>query len=176
MFKATRPTLPSSNRTCGFPASGSPENSRLRHAQAVSRVVYKYTSPMLKCWYHVTPFGGRKGRWLRRCKMLPIRRPRTYQSISQCAPVDTQWRSSSPTLSGADSALQSVWDRLEALVTTASSRAASPAPAGPPSSTETDSGTSGRALSDRDHTETCIPESPGSPLLPSDPPPASFPG
>jgi hypothetical protein len=28
-----RPTLPSSNRRCGFPASGSPENSRLRHAQ-----------------------------------------------------------------------------------------------------------------------------------------------
>ena len=27
-----RPTLHSSNRRCGFPASGSPENSRLRHA------------------------------------------------------------------------------------------------------------------------------------------------
>ena len=29
-----RLTLPSSNRRCGLPASGSPENSRLRHAQA----------------------------------------------------------------------------------------------------------------------------------------------
>src|SRR6516162_5823056 len=28
-----RPTLPSSNRRCRFPASGSPESSRLRHAQ-----------------------------------------------------------------------------------------------------------------------------------------------
>jgi hypothetical protein len=30
---ALRPTPPSSNRTCGFPASGSPESSRLRLAQ-----------------------------------------------------------------------------------------------------------------------------------------------
>ena len=28
-----RPTLPSSNRRCRFPASGSPESSRLKHAQ-----------------------------------------------------------------------------------------------------------------------------------------------
>ena len=32
---ATRPTPPSSNRTCGFPASGSPESSRLKLAQAL---------------------------------------------------------------------------------------------------------------------------------------------
>ena len=31
--RAARPTPPSSNRTCGFPASGSPESSRLEHAQ-----------------------------------------------------------------------------------------------------------------------------------------------
>src|SRR5947208_9508437 len=31
--RTARPTLPSSNRRCRFPASGSPENSRLRHAQ-----------------------------------------------------------------------------------------------------------------------------------------------
>ena len=35
-----RVPLPSSNRTCGFPASGSPEESRLRHAQAACRAVY----------------------------------------------------------------------------------------------------------------------------------------
>ena len=37
--KATkpRPTLPSSNRRCSFPASGSPENCRLRHAQHPTR-------------------------------------------------------------------------------------------------------------------------------------------
>jgi hypothetical protein len=29
--RATQPTPPSSNRTCGFPASGSPESSRRRH-------------------------------------------------------------------------------------------------------------------------------------------------
>src|SRR6266849_2899651 len=31
--RVARPTLPSSNRRCRFPTSGSPENSRLRHAQ-----------------------------------------------------------------------------------------------------------------------------------------------
>jgi len=31
--------LPSSNRACGFPAHGSPEESRLRHAQAAFRAV-----------------------------------------------------------------------------------------------------------------------------------------
>jgi len=31
--QTARPTLPSSNRRCGFPASGSPESSRLSHAQ-----------------------------------------------------------------------------------------------------------------------------------------------
>src|SRR3990172_8638004 len=35
--EATRLTLPSWNRTCGFPASGSPDNSRHRHSQAVAR-------------------------------------------------------------------------------------------------------------------------------------------
>jgi hypothetical protein len=32
--RATQPTPPSSNRTCGFPASGSPESSRLWHTPA----------------------------------------------------------------------------------------------------------------------------------------------
>ena len=32
-----RLTLPSSNRRCGFPASGTPESSRLRHARAPIR-------------------------------------------------------------------------------------------------------------------------------------------
>ena len=32
---ALRPTPPSSNRTCRFPASGSPDSSRLRHSQAL---------------------------------------------------------------------------------------------------------------------------------------------
>ncbi len=35
---ALRPALPSSNRTCGFPAYGSPENSRLRHSQGVAQL------------------------------------------------------------------------------------------------------------------------------------------
>ena len=35
---ATRPTPPSSNRTCGFPASGSPESSRLRHSPGASQL------------------------------------------------------------------------------------------------------------------------------------------
>jgi len=34
---ALRPTPPSSDRTCSFPASGSPGNSRLRHSQGVAR-------------------------------------------------------------------------------------------------------------------------------------------
>ena len=34
---ALRLTPPSSNRTCGFPASGSPGDTRIRHAQAVAR-------------------------------------------------------------------------------------------------------------------------------------------
>jgi hypothetical protein len=33
---ATRPTPPSSNRTCGFPASGSPGSSRLGHSPGLS--------------------------------------------------------------------------------------------------------------------------------------------
>jgi hypothetical protein len=33
---ATRPTPPSSNRTCGFPASGSPGSSRLGHSPRIS--------------------------------------------------------------------------------------------------------------------------------------------
>ena len=35
---AVRPIPPSSNRTCGFPASGSPENSRRGHLQGVVRL------------------------------------------------------------------------------------------------------------------------------------------
>jgi hypothetical protein len=34
--RASRPAPPSSNRTCGFPASGSPENSRLRHTRRIT--------------------------------------------------------------------------------------------------------------------------------------------
>jgi hypothetical protein len=49
--RTVRPTLPSSNRTCGFPASGSPENSRLGHAQAVARSrAHKYTKPRRLKW------------------------------------------------------------------------------------------------------------------------------
>src|ERR1019366_2935217 len=102
-------------------------------------------------------------------------RARTSQSPSKRR-WGTQWKSSSPTLSSADSALQSSSGSALSTDDYPSSHAASPVPVGPPSSTETDSGTSGRALSDRDHTETCIPESSGSLLLPSSPPPASFPG
>ncbi len=35
---ALRPIPPSSNRTCGFPASGSPGNSRLGHTQKTERL------------------------------------------------------------------------------------------------------------------------------------------
>jgi hypothetical protein len=34
--RSTRPTPPSSNRTCGFPASGSPGSSRLGHSPRIS--------------------------------------------------------------------------------------------------------------------------------------------
>ena len=40
-----RPTSPSSNRTCGFPASGSPESSRLRHSQVSPAWPFGTASP-----------------------------------------------------------------------------------------------------------------------------------
>ena len=43
---AAFPIPPSSNRTCGFPASGSPESSRLRHSQ-VSQIHQSQVLKML---------------------------------------------------------------------------------------------------------------------------------
>ncbi len=60
------------------------------------------------------------------------------------------------------------------LIDCESFRGASPAPVGPPFSTETHSGTSGSGLSGPDHTETCVPESSDSSLLPAGPTPRLF--
>jgi hypothetical protein len=51
-------------------------------ASDLRRFRKKRQPQLLQVLYHDTPFGGRNGRWLRRCKCW-IRRPRMYQSISQ---------------------------------------------------------------------------------------------
>src|SRR5688572_1488522 len=98
-----RPTLPSSNRRCRFPASGSPENSRLRHAQdpkdaaapdvpsAVATTLLAEVDTAAGCG---APNAGRDGP------------EHSVQSRSRRS-LDNQRKSSSPSLANVDSAPQS---------------------------------------------------------------------
>ena len=55
--------LPASNRTCGFPASGSPKRVS-PHAFAVRFPGKRFNKTSPKCWKcscHLTPSGGRYG-------------------------------------------------------------------------------------------------------------------
>jgi hypothetical protein len=60
---ALRPIPPSSNRTCGFPASVFPENSRLGHSQEVARFERSqgHQPQMFKVLVHRLPFRRPKG-------------------------------------------------------------------------------------------------------------------
>jgi len=70
MQKARGP-LPSSNRTCTFLASGSRRDLRLKHAQAEPTQGNNEVKPRRFIWAKtVMPWGGRKGRWLRRLRCL----------------------------------------------------------------------------------------------------------
>src|SRR5881628_444066 len=101
--RTARPTLPSSNRRCRFPASGSPENSRLRHAQA-PKVDGVPTAPDAPTRILLAEAGTAAG-----CGAANAGSDgpeHTYRSHSRHS-WGTQWKSSSPNLAGAGSALQS---------------------------------------------------------------------
>lgn len=76
-----RPTPPSSNRTCSFPASGSPGNSRRRHSQRVARFKLFTDTP--------TPYGpgARKAFFLPvdgRAAGSAVRGGRPSDSVQSC--------------------------------------------------------------------------------------------
>ena len=97
-----RPTLPSSNRRCRFPASGSPESSRLRHAQCPIDGSAP-SAPNAEAIVLLADDGMASG-----CAVAnagsdgPERSVRSHSRYSR----DTRRKSSSSILSGADSALQ----------------------------------------------------------------------
>src|SRR6516164_4990096 len=145
-----RPTLPSSNRRCRFPASGSPESSRLRHAQCPIDGSAP-SAPNAEAIVLLAGDGMASG-----CAVAnagsdgPERSVRSHSRYSR----DTQRKSSSSILLGADSALRSRPGLAYGTDDDSSSDATSPVPAGPPFSTGTRSGIFDRVLSDRDHTGT----------------------
>src|SRR5215475_11324172 len=150
-----RPTLPSSNRRCRFPASGSPESSCLRHAQCPidgsapiapnAEASVLLADDGMASGYAVANAGSDG----------PERSVRSHSRYSS----DTQRKSSSSILSGADSALQSRPGWAYGSDDDSSSHAASPVPAGLPFSTGTRSSIFDRVLSDHGRTGTYNPES-----------------
>src|SRR6516162_7541436 len=98
-----RPTLPSSNRRCRFPASGSPESSRLRHAQCPIDGSAP-SAPNAEAIVLLADDGMASG-----CAVAnagsdgPERSVRSHSRYSR----DTRRKSSSSILSGADLALRS---------------------------------------------------------------------
>src|SRR5215471_5631476 len=167
-----RPTLPSSNRRCRFPTSGSPESSRLRHAQypiggsaptspgAVAIALLPGDGTVAGC---VVANAGPDG---------PEHSVRSHSRHW----MGIRRKSSSSSLSGADSAPQSGPGSAYGFDDYSSSPVASRAPAGSLSSTETHSGSFDRVLSDHGRSEMCNPRNSDLPLFPAGPPPASFPG